>query len=122
MSLVLIRGFPGSGKSTMAKSMHGFTHFEADMFFMRNGEYKFDHNLLKNAHDWCQKMADAALSIGSDVVVSNTFTRKWEMQAYIDLAKKHNVPVTVMVATGNFKNVHGVPEEAIQKMRERWEA
>ena len=121
MELVLIRGLPGSGKSTMAKAMHGYCHFEADQFFMRDGEYKFDPALLKHAHDSCQKMADAALQIARDVVVSNTFTRKWEMQAYLDMAKKHGADVRIITATGNYKNVHGVPAEAIQKMRDRWE-
>ena len=39
--LYIVRGIPGSGKSTFAKSLGG-THFEADMFFMKDGEYKFD--------------------------------------------------------------------------------
>ena len=35
--LVLIRGLPGSGKSTMARAMTGFVHLEADMHMMING-------------------------------------------------------------------------------------
>jgi predicted kinase len=119
--LILIRGLPGSGKSTLAKSMQGFHHYEADMFFMRNGGYKFDRDQIKQAHEWCQKKTDDSLSIGGDVVVSNTFTQKWEMKPYMEIAKKHGVPVEVITATGNFKNIHGVPEEAIQRMRDRWE-
>lgn len=39
--LVLIRGLPGSGKSTMAKVLAqvGYEHYEADMFFERDGVY-----------------------------------------------------------------------------------
>jgi len=121
MELVLIRGLPGSGKSTMAKEMRRHYHFEADQFLMRDGEYKFDPSLLKHAHESCQKMADAALQIRRDVVVSNTFTRKWEMQPYLDMAEKHGATVRIITATGNYKNIHGVPDEAIQKMRDRWE-
>ena len=40
-NLYLVRGVPGSGKSTFAKQLGG-THFETDTYFMVDGEYKFD--------------------------------------------------------------------------------
>ena len=51
--LILVRGIPGSGKSTFAKSLGG-THFETDKFFMVDGEYKFDGTKIKEAHKWCK--------------------------------------------------------------------
>jgi len=45
MQLVLIRGLPGSGKSTMAKALakSGFKHFEADTYHLNDeGDYCFD--------------------------------------------------------------------------------
>ena len=51
--LYLLRGLPGSGKSTLAKSLGG-KHFEADMYFVRDGEYQFDVTKLKEAHEWCR--------------------------------------------------------------------
>jgi energy-coupling factor transporter ATP-binding protein EcfA2 len=39
--LLLLRGCSGSGKSTLAKSLGG-VHYEADMFFVEDGEYRFD--------------------------------------------------------------------------------
>ena len=42
MKLVLIRGLPGSGKSTIAKALHkdGFDWFEADTYHMSDeGDY-----------------------------------------------------------------------------------
>ena len=33
VELVIIRGIPGSGKTTIAKAMTGYQHFEADHFF-----------------------------------------------------------------------------------------
>lgn len=120
MELVLIRGLPGSGKSTLAKSMAGYLHIETDMYFIENGEYKFDSSLIAEAHRWCQRLTKYALKTVS-VVVSNTFTQKWEMQPYFDMAAELGVPVRVIEATGNFKNIHGVPEAAIERMRARWE-
>ncbi len=51
--LYLLRGLPGAGKSTLAKSI-GAIYFEADMFFMEGNEYKFNPLKLKDAHAWCQ--------------------------------------------------------------------
>ena len=119
--LTLIRGLPGSGKSTMAKAMPGI-HVEADQYFMRGGSYRFDRCKLKEAHEWCLRETETALRNGHRVNVSNTFTQRWEMRPYLDLAKSIGVPVNVIEATGNWTNVHGVPDSVIQKMRDRWES
>jgi predicted kinase len=56
-------------------------------------------------------------------VVSNTFTQEWEMQSYIDLAKKYGYQVTTLIVEnrhGN-SNVHNVPAETLDRMRQRFE-
>jgi predicted kinase len=122
MTLILVRGLPGSGKSTYAASLGGYRHLEADMFFERSdGSYHFDPAKLAQAHAWCQGAVRHELRQGADVVVSNTFTQRWEMQPYLDMAQELNVPVKVVVMNGRFKNVHNVPEQAIERMRARWE-
>ena len=118
--LILIRGLPGSGKSTRARSLAivGFEHFEADMFFVRDGIYRYDASRIKDAHAWCQKMTRDALATGKRVVVSNTFTRLQEMEPYLSMASR----VRVVEAKGNWGNLHGVPAAMVQRMAERWEA
>lgn len=115
--LTLIRGLPGSGKTTLAKTFaaRGCAHFEADMFF--GDDYQFEPSKLPDAHRWCQESAKAALDAGRDVVVSNTFSRVWEMQPYLSMTSD----VAVIHATGRFGNVHGVPPAAIERMAARWE-
>ncbi len=124
--LTLIRGLPGSGKSTLARAIQQSTaaaHWEADMYFLRpDGGWTFDPSKLKEAHEWCQSRVREDLAHGYRVVVSNTFTRHWEMAAYKDMAKALGVPVQVIVCAADFPSIHAVPAETIAKMAERWEA
>lgn len=121
--IVLIRGLPGSGKSTLAKAMAPhYEHVEADMYFVQPYVgYVFDKHYLSEAHSWCQHSARILLSHGRNVVVSNTFTQSWEMKPYFDMAAATGAKIRVIVATGEFENTHGVPSEAIERMRARWE-
>ncbi len=125
-TLTLIRGIPGSGKSTLASQLvvaqgHAVTkHFEADMYFSRNGKYEFDATKLGAAHAWCQAETDDALFYKFNVIVSNTFTTIKELKPYFELAQKNGAKVVVLLAQSNFKNIHDVPDEALQRMRDRF--
>jgi predicted kinase len=123
--LILIRGVSGSGKTTYAKRLMkddpSLSHYEADMYFYNNGDYQFNPSKLKEAHAWCKSRTEEDLKNGKSVIVSNTFTQKWEIEPYIQLGKKYNVDIIIKKATGNYQNIHGVPEEALEKMRSRWE-
>ncbi|MCL9783166.1 ATP-binding protein [Vibrio sp. S4M6] len=122
LTLTLIRGLPGSGKSTLAKTF-GAAHFEADMYFLdSNGVYVFDPSKLRQAHAWCQLKTGQALSLGQSVVVSNTFCRLWEMRPYEKLAKRYRAQLRILECTGQYDNVHGVPDEAIRAMKNKWQA
>ena len=119
-TLYLLRGLPGSGKSTLAKSMAkrlGAIHIEADMYFVHDGYYHFNPSRLKDAHTWCLVTAWALLESGRDVIVANTFTQAWEMRPYLDIG----FPTDVICCAGNFGSIHGVPQDTIDRMAERWE-
>jgi len=121
--LFILRGLPGSGKSTLAKTLGG-KHVEADMFFVRDGKYKFDAAKIKDAHDWCQTIVGGWMSDGEErIVVSNTFTQEWEMKPYFEWAEDFGYKVFVLIVENRHGggNTHNVPEQIIEKMKNRFE-
>jgi predicted kinase len=127
--LFLLRGLPGAGKSTLAKSIGG-THFEADMFFLdENSNYKFDVTKLKDAHAWCQNEVNTSMILNvttgehERIIVSNTFTQEWEMDAYYALAKQWGYTVFSLIVENRHGGVneHGVPDDKLEIMKNRFE-
>jgi predicted kinase len=120
--LVLIRGLPGSGKTTMARTMTDYKHLETDMYFESANGYVFDSSQLQVAHNWCLSTVRKNLETGHKVVVANTFVMKWEMKPYIEMAEALGIRYRVITATGNWKSLHSISLGTFKRMQDRWEA
>lgn len=121
IQLTLIRGLPGSGKSTLARKLDAI-HLEADQFFIQNnGVYLFKPLKLKAAHKWCENQCKYHLRQGNNVVVSNTFVKRWELEPYLKLAKQYNANLIIKTCTEKYASIHDVSDKTIQKMSESWE-
>ena len=122
--LYIVRGIPGSGKSTFAKQLTSNV-FEADHYFYDNdGNYNFIPSEIKEAHKECQQFVGYAMESSiPKIAVSNTFTQEWEMEPYFELAKKYGYMVFTVVVENRHggKNVHNVPEDKIQMMKDRFQ-
>lgn len=139
MKLIIMQGPSGSGKSTKAQELVAETKSRggsyiicsSDNFFVdrKTGEYNWDVNKLRAAHSWCRTRAEMAMEYGWElVVIDNTNTRKWEYQAYLDMAEEFGYEVEIcrvgQLDESNLKvyaerNVHGVPLDTIRKQAER---
>lgn len=130
--LILLRGVPGSGKTTLGEvilytpgSNNTNNVLSADDFFIdENGNYNFDSTKLKEAHNQCQlKCAERMKHQLSKIVVANTFTQEWEMKTYFEMAERYKYRVhTVIVENRHLnKNVHDVPDDKVQIMKDRFE-
>ena len=126
-TLYLIRGIPGSGKSSFAHDLFcgGAVDviIEADEYFIQeDGSYLFNPSLLGNAHAFCQERTILALQSGNNVAVSNTSTTEKEVQNYQRIAEETGARFVSLVVEnrhGN-QNLHNVPEEKIQQMKNRF--
>lgn len=120
MELLLIRGIPGSGKTTIAKKYvdKWYKHYEADMFFVdKEGKYNFDSSSLGLAHEWCQVNAAQSLRAGHNVVVANTFIKEISVYAYVEMAHKYGAELRIIEATDGSGSIHNVPDQTIENMK-----
>jgi hypothetical protein len=102
-----------------------------DDFFLLTGTYRFDASKLGQAHSWCQENTLRALKDPEclDVIVNNTFSMAWERKPYLRMAEDTKTRVCVIdlfdggLSDGDLarRNIHGVPENVIRNMRQRWE-
>ena len=139
VTLYIIRGLPGTGKSTLGETLAPGASFAADDYFMVDGEYKFDPTKLKEAHEQCRQRVENALLDGQAAVASgvpkfavavcNTFSKWWEWRPYAEMAKELGVRYYVINLFDNDtsldtlfeRNVHGVPRHVFRTMYDRWE-
>lgn len=121
--LIVLRGAPGSGKTTYARSRFpDLPLMEADSYHVgEDGVYRFDKGRMPDAHHWCQVETRSFLRRGKSVVVANTFTRVWELQPYLDMAAELGADVEIYRLSGEYPNVHGVPPKIVEVMRSRME-
>lgn len=129
--LILLRGVPGSGKSTLGNVIlyspsNNESHvLSADSYFLNeNGDYIFDPTKLREAHNDCQeKCAERMRLEFSKIVIANTFTQEWEMEKYYEMGERYRYRVHSVIVENRHDglNVHNVPKDKLQQMKDRFE-
>jgi predicted kinase len=122
--LILLRGIPGSGKTTLSFLFNGAQVSADDYFYNDETGYNFVAADLDKAHKWCQTHVENLMYDGIEtIVVANTFTKEWEMNAYYELAKLNGYRVHSVIVENRHgsRNIHGVPPEKLEQMKNRFE-
>jgi len=123
--VIILRGVPGAGKSTYAKTLGNPSIVSADYFLTANGVYKFDPKLLPKAHRECWAWFYAYLKLGVlTVVVDNTNTTAAEIAPYVLPAETLGYAVTIVTLrvdplVAAARNIHGVPTPKVLQMHQR---
>lgn len=119
--LTIIRGIPGSGKSTFAKENFNCLILENDMYHMHNGNYEWKFSNMKYATNFIYETCKNALHNGMDVVVANTFTKVKFIVPYKRLAEEMDANFEVLRCAGNWQNTHNVPQDVLESMSTNFE-
>ncbi|CAH0521691.1 unnamed protein product [Peronospora belbahrii] len=148
--VIILRGIPGSGKTTIRREIQAIcshkkvmlTTCSADSFFETQRGYLYDVRKIGAAHSKCKAdftgAVEKELSRSSEdgclqqhvVLVDNSNTQRWEYEAYEDIAKIQGCRVHIIemkcpdVLTAfrmSQRNSHGVPSDKVISMFQRWE-
>ena len=96
-TVLFLRGISGSGKSTVSTLLTKAFGADktvicsADDYLMEDGVYKFELSKLSDAHKQCIKSLEASLKSPNVryIIMDNTHTRLWHLQAAEEIARKH---------------------------------
>ena len=126
MVITIMRGIPGSRKSTWVKeNLPKAVVVSADSYFMVDGRYQYDASKIAQAHAHCLRgfammVAGPPQSLPHDLVVDNTNITVAELAPYVALGKAwgHEVRIVQMkcLSAEMQPNDHGVPFYIVQSM------
>ena len=124
-SLILLRGLPGAGKSTLARLLAGDAPvFSVDDFFTSSeGAYRFEYDKNHLAYRQCEERTRKAMEAGTEkIFLDNVFSMEWEMEPYFRMAAEYGYAVHVVTVENRHGsgNVHGITLEQLRKMAEKY--
>lgn len=145
---IILRGLPGSGKTTFALGLMEMLDpercivkkFSIDDLRLKNGVYEFNQAdtprlseiLWGHLERYCKRYpyfpsGRVRMDCTDVVIVDNTHSRAWELERPLKILRDNGYLVHILEAQRDVRqcieeNMHAVPEVAIAHMVGRWES
>jgi len=119
-NLIILRGMPSSGKSTVAKLFTINSNIcTADDYHYVNDIYQYKPENASMAHFLCQMKCKYLMKNDIDkIVIANTNVSDYEIEPYVNLANEFNYKIHILIVENRHQssNDHNVPLDIIFKM------
>lgn len=122
MNLTIIRGLPGSGKTTLAldeSERTGAIVIESDQLRVRDGAYVFIPKEANALNATTGLILNLVAKHGADAIVTGAFCKAFTINRIVHEVKrtcKGTVSVRIIRCADNFGNRHNIPEHILQEM------
>ncbi|XP_028392960.1 2',3'-cyclic-nucleotide 3'-phosphodiesterase-like [Dendronephthya gigantea] len=101
--MFILRGAPGSGKTTVARAILEQAKDQAivcsadDFRYNENGEYVWQKEKLEETHNKCKKKAEEFAALGKpSIIIDNTNIRTFEVEPYMKIAQQYGYVVVLV--------------------------
>ena len=131
-TLYIVRGMPGSGKSTFARELQaktGALFVEPDMFLMSDGKYNYTITEYPRAEERAHKCLRVAVHGCADLIYADVLTRSASIEYLYSLTytpqlvfyKMKVFTIKITTEESKKRNVHNVQHEDIDRFAREWE-
>ena len=107
--LYIVRGIPGSGKSTLIKKITKNIVELDDYYNEKYGYYKFSYDEVPQSHKYAlNKIEKMMIDKLDEIAVIDSFIKNKDFDQYKKLAIKYNYKPIEIIVHSDFKDIHNV--------------
>ena len=126
--IVIIRGVPGAGKTTLATKLEGemngrgisCIHHEADQYFAEDPR-RYLPSKAGDAYEWVIGKTRESIHDFDVVIVSSMNIHAYEVYKYVAIADENRAENIVFHLVSDYGNVHGVKPAVIKSLKSDFE-
>lgn len=131
--LYIIRGIPGTGKTTLGKKISKYVVAADDMPGLYDHSFQpptYNLALQAESHEWCKAKIKKWMQEGKrTIAVSNTFIKQKYLRPYLLLATEYGYVVQVIQCEAVVfpdgsaaQSIHGVPKNVVARMKSTYQS